>query len=98
MTLIWLLLELIDLYPTLCQLAGIPVPDHVKGQSFVSLLKNPQNSFRNNIYSLWPSYAGNRNDPEKAIVGYAVQDDRFRYIEWTRVKNDSVLAVEMWHH
>ena len=90
--------ELVDLYPTLCQLSGIPVPAHVKGQSFLPLLKNSNALFRKNIYSLWPSYAGKRTDPESAIIGYAVQDDRYRYIEWTRVKNDSVLAVEMYDH
>lgn len=90
--------ELIDLYPTLCQLAGIPVPEHVMGQSFLPLLKNSETTFRKNIYSLWPSYAGKRTDPEEAIIGYTVQDDQYRYIEWTRVKNDSVLAVEMYDH
>ncbi len=35
------LTELIDLYPSLCELAGLPVPAHVQGRSFVSLLKTP---------------------------------------------------------
>jgi iduronate 2-sulfatase len=32
------LVVLNDVYPSLCELAGLPVPDHVEGQSFVDLM------------------------------------------------------------
>ena len=32
------LVELIDLYPTLCELTGLPVPEHCQGRSFKTLL------------------------------------------------------------
>jgi iduronate 2-sulfatase len=35
------LTELIDIYPSLCELTGVPIPSHVQGRSFVPLLKNP---------------------------------------------------------
>ncbi|MEN3943366.1 sulfatase [Prosthecobacter sp. SYSU 5D2] len=35
------LTELIDVYPTLCELAGVPTPAHVQGRSFVPLMKTP---------------------------------------------------------
>jgi arylsulfatase A-like enzyme len=31
-----------SIYPTLCDLAGLPKPDHVKGPSLLPLLKNPE--------------------------------------------------------
>ncbi|MEM6916993.1 MAG: sulfatase, partial [Verrucomicrobiota bacterium] len=34
--------DLMSVYPTLCELAGIQVPGHVEGTSIVPLLKNPQ--------------------------------------------------------
>ena len=35
------LVELIDIYPTLCDLANIPQPDHLAGKSLVPVLHNP---------------------------------------------------------
>ena len=35
------LIESIDVYPTLCQLANLPIPGHVQGLSFTPLLKDP---------------------------------------------------------
>jgi iduronate 2-sulfatase len=36
------LTELIDVYPSLCELAGVPIPAHVEGKSFVPLLNTPE--------------------------------------------------------
>ncbi len=35
------LTEFIDIYPSLCELAGLPIPEHVQGRSFVPLLHDP---------------------------------------------------------
>lgn len=34
------IVELIDLYPSLCELAGVTVPSHVQGKSFVPLMSD----------------------------------------------------------
>jgi arylsulfatase A-like enzyme len=34
------IIESIDLFPTLCELVGLPIPDHIQGMSFMSLLEN----------------------------------------------------------
>ena len=36
------LTEFIDIYPSLCELAGLPKPDHLQGDSFVPLIKQPE--------------------------------------------------------
>lgn len=34
--------DFMTIYPTLCELAGVPIPKHVEGPSAVSLLRNPK--------------------------------------------------------
>ncbi|GGZ40132.1 iduronate-2-sulfatase [Echinicola pacifica] len=51
------LVELIDLYPTLSELAGLPIPDHVEGQSFVPLLSEPDLPWKAAAYSQFPTPA-----------------------------------------
>ena len=35
------IVELLDIYPTLCELAGLPIPDHCEGSSFATVLDDP---------------------------------------------------------
>ena len=45
------LVEYVDIYPTLSEIAGLTPPDYIHGKSFVPLLKNPELSFKDEIYS-----------------------------------------------
>ena len=62
--------DLMSVYPTLCELAGIPVPDHVEGESIVPLLKDP--------HAPWESPAitthGHKN--------HTVRTEAWRYIRY----------------
>jgi iduronate 2-sulfatase len=40
------LTEFIDIYPSLCELAGLPMPDHLQGKSFVPLMKTPDMAWK----------------------------------------------------
>ena len=35
------LAEMVDIYPTLCELAGLELPPHLQGKSLVPTMKNP---------------------------------------------------------
>lgn len=64
---------LIDLYPTLCDLAKLPLPEHLDGSSLKPLLLDP---------------AAKRDRPAVTCmnggknVGYAARDERWRYIRY----------------
>ena len=75
------LVEYLDIYPTLVQLAGLPLPDHVEGRSLTPLLENPGTPWKDALYFFW-------NDKEringkvKLVDAIAVKTDRFLYTEW----------------
>lgn len=51
------LVELIDMYPTLCDLSGIETPSHVEGFSFAPLLENPNRPWKQAAFSQYPNPA-----------------------------------------
>lgn len=51
------LVELVDMYPTLCDLAGIAKPSHLEGQSFTPVLANPKAEWKKAVFSQYPDPA-----------------------------------------
>lgn len=51
------LVELVDIYPTLCELADLPRPDHIVGKSFAPLLEDPEQEWKDMALSQFPSPA-----------------------------------------
>ncbi|MEO0413918.1 MAG: endo-1,4-beta-xylanase, partial [Verrucomicrobiota bacterium] len=67
------LVELIDLYPTLCELTGLPTPMHCQGRSFKKLLGDAEAGHRNSAYSSYPA---------RKEMGHSIRFGNFRYTEW----------------
>jgi len=51
------LVELVDMYPTLCDLAGVSKPEALEGQSFVPLLEDPDRDWKTAVFSQFPTPA-----------------------------------------
>ena len=51
------LVELIDMYPTLCDLVGLPMPEHLEGYSFKPLIQNPDRQWKKAAFSQFPTPA-----------------------------------------
>lgn len=62
--------DLMSVYPTLCELTGIPLPEHVEGASIVELLKDPE--------MVWDTPAITTH----GFKNHAVRTEDFRYIRY----------------
>lgn len=51
------LVELVDIFPTLCDLAEVPQPDHLEGHSFTPLLDNAELPWKKAAFSQYPNPA-----------------------------------------
>lgn len=89
------LVELIDIYPTLSELAGLEIPEHVQGTSFVPLLRKPDLKWKRMIFTLWPHH---RDTFKRTVTGFSVKTEKYNYVEWTRLATNEVLAAELYDH
>ncbi len=87
------LVEFIDVYPTLCELAGLPLPKHLEGKSVTPLLSNPDQPWKQAAFSQF-----RRQDGKIPLMGYAMRTDRYRYVEWQDRRNRKIVATELYDH
>ena len=69
------LTEYIDIFPTLCELAGLEMPTQLHGESFVKLMRKPDQDFKEVIYTRY-------------IRGESIKTDQFLYTEWFDKENE----------
>ena len=69
------LAETVDIYPTVAELAGLPVPkgpQSIDGKSLVPVLKNPKARVRDHAFHAYP----------RRRLGRAIRTQRYRLVEW----------------
>jgi arylsulfatase A-like enzyme len=83
--------EFTDIAPTLCELAGIPIPDYFEGLSLKSLFDNPDQPLRKSALSQYP-----RNGME--YMGYSIRTDRYRYTKWIERNTNKTFDIELYDY
>ncbi|MGH2622249.1 MAG: sulfatase [Sphingobacterium sp.] len=87
------LVELVDMYPTLTELADLPTPNHLEGYSMVPLLAEPNKPWKKGAFSQFL-----RKDGQRQIMGYSVRTREFRYTEWRDHHSGDLLEAELYDH
>jgi iduronate 2-sulfatase len=84
------LVEFVDIYPSLCELAALPRPAHLEGTSFGPLLETPARAWKTAAFSQYP---------RPGLMGYSMRTDRHRLTLWQALKDPTeVKAVELYDH
>lgn len=87
--------ELVDLYPTVCELAGIETPTACEGSSLMPILSDESSiEWRKESLSQYKRARKKGGD----IIGYSMKFAQGRYTEWINQKTDKRQAVEFYDH
>ncbi len=88
------LVELVDLYPTISELAGIEIPDNMEGTSFKPLLDDPTAPWKSAVFSHYrqrPKVTSDGNE----YMGYSMVTERHHLVEWHTWDNTTKTAGEL---
>lgn len=97
------LVELLDIYPTLCELTGLASPPHLHGHSLATLLADPETPWREAAISQYQKRepivrtlpSGRTRRSGVTNLGTSVRTERFRYTRWKRIEAGETSAEEL---
>jgi iduronate 2-sulfatase len=77
------LVESVDVYPTLRELAGLPLPEtepKLDGRSFAAVLRDPAATTKDAIFHVYPRSPRGQGQ----LIGRAVRTERHRLVQWKK--------------
>ncbi len=89
------IVEYVDVYPTLAELAGLPAPSYLAGRSLVPLLQDPARPGRDFALSQF-SRPFNAGAPE--TMGYSIRTATQRYTRWVNWPARETIAEELYDY
>lgn len=91
------IVELLDLYPTLVDLCGLPPAEGLEGISLRPVLADPAAWVKRAAFTQTPrppNIQGGQSD----IMGYSLRDERYRYTEWREWATGRLHTAELYDH
>ena len=92
------LAELVDLFPTLAALAGLPAAPRLEGKSLAPVLADPAATVKPAAFTQHPRPPYYDREPEKVprAMGVSARTARVRYTEWRDWKTGATMARELY--
>lgn len=81
--------EFVALYPTLCDIAGLPKPAHLQAASFAPLLDQPDVALTQAAFSQYP---------RGGSMGRSIRTARYRFTEWRDRETGQVTGSELYDY
>lgn len=76
------LVETVDIFPSLVDLAGLPALPLTDGRSFAPLLVDSQQPWKQAVYHVFDRMVKVPGSTNRLVIGYAVRTENARYVEW----------------
>lgn len=92
------LVELVDVFPTLVDLCGLPQPAGLEGLSLAPVLEDPSKAVKTAAFTQHPRPAYYDREPSKqpSSMGCSVRTGKVRYTEWRGWVTGEVTARELY--
>jgi arylsulfatase A-like enzyme len=102
--------EHLDIFPTICNLAGVPIPSQLEGISLKPVLQNKKATVKDFSVSQYPrklqkEEVKKMGYDDNKIMGYSFRTDKYRYTVWVRnftskevFSADKIYASEMYDY
>lgn len=103
--------EHLDIFPTICNLAGLNIPLNLQGKSLVPLMKNNKATVKDFSISQYPrnldgAEAKKLGYSNRKLMGYSIRTEKYRYTIWFNNKFTSeepatdarIYAIEMYDY
>ena len=87
------LTELVDIYPSLCELCGLPRPAGLEGSDFTPLLRDPDRLWKRAVFSQYPRQITGVGPG----MGRSMRTARYRYTEW-RADDSPYTSAELYDY
>lgn len=95
--------ELVDIFPTLCQLTGLPLPNQPKGlelqgASLEGIMENPD--------APWSNLAFSQFIGQRGVMGHSLRNERYRLTVWyerddvmdEKTQTDKTVLIELYDY
>lgn len=85
--------EFVDVYPTLAEACGLPIPQGLAGRSLRPYLDNPDAPMQKPAISIYPKSS---KDHGGSLMGYSVRTERWRCTFWRKRNAGTIGFIELY--